>query len=1173
MWVKEVIVDGFKSYANRTVISGWDSQFNAITGLNGTGKSNILDSICFVLGISVLSQVRVSNLQELVYKQGQSRVTKASVTIVFDNRDTKNSPVGYEQYEEITITRQVVIGGKNKYLINGVTAQLGRVQNLFHSVQLNVNNPHFLIMQGRITKVINMKPPEILGMIEEAAGTRMYENKKNAAIKTIAKKQTKVDEINKILVEELTPTLESLRKERSSFMKYSANNTEIERLSRFTTAASFMAAEQIAERSNGDVTGMENHKEELMQKCIGLEEEIQEKDLEAKALLKEKDTELSTQFKEQEKIVQEFSKELVKHTAAWQHQKDSLAADLKDQTKLGDSVKSLTKTLASKDKELAKLEEAFTKMQDAHTDLLTHLESLQGQLLGIDMSNNQKEQGTVTQQLMEAQRQVAELEAIAKQSSIKAEHMKKAVAEKKTASKSAEKAYNTMAKSLDEKVRSLAKVEAKLETINFDPKARVQVEEEISEISNEVSEMSEKVEQLRARLSHQVNLDFRAKGFNKESVKGKVIKLIKVKDSQNAMALEVTAGSKLFNVVVDNEQTGKALLQNGQLKKRVTIIPLNKIARRSLDPAKVARAKSLVGEENVQSALTLVGYSNEIQAAMEYVFGGTFVCKDSETAEKVTFDAAIKTRSVTLQGDVFDPKGTLTGGSAPRGGSVLLQLQQLTSLEEQLAEGEKRLAQLKKQSKTLAAAEENSEELISSKELLSHEVELLKKRVEATPYAQLQAEVEQMTASMKEADAAAKQAATDKNEQVKKVKELEQSVKDFEKGRKDKVKQIESEMAGGKKRVAESLKKVKAAETARDQCALERDDIVKEIESVEEQVASGQGKANELTEVVEEKGKLVAASKKAYDAANAKLTAEKERLAAHEKEISGLEKMKNKLKKRIADNQIEIKKITHKIARMSADKSDAVKRVEAMLKKYSWIKSEKKFFGKPHTDYDFDKVSVKQAETRLHALKNEQEELSKTINKKVMGMFEKAEQEYQDLMKKKEIIEKDKQKIEEVILELDRKKNEVLETTWKKVTKDFGNIFSTLLPGTKAKLEPPEGCSVLDGLEVKVAFGSVWKESLTELSGGQRSLLALSLILALLLFKPAPMYILDEIDAALDLSHTQNIGTMLKTHFPQSQFIVVSLKEGMFNNANVIFRTKFVDGVSAVTRTSNKQRA
>jgi structural maintenance of chromosome 2 len=165
------------------------------------------------------------------------------------------------------------------------------------------------------------------------------------------------------------------------------------------------------------------------------------------------------------------------------------------------------------------------------------------------------------------------------------------------------------------------------------------------------------------------------------------------------------------------------------------------------------------------------------------------------------------------------------------------------------------------------------------------------------------------------------------------------------------------------------------------------------------------------------------------------------------------------------------------------------------------------------------------------------------------------------------VILKDKAKIEAVIEELDVKKNQALQMTWVKVNRDFGSIFSTLLPGTMAKLEPLEGCTVSDGLEVRVAFNNVWKDSLTELSGGQRSLLALSLILSLLLFKPAPMYILDEVDAALDLSHTQNIGLMLRTHFSASQFIVVSLKEGMFNNANVIFRTRFVDGISAVTRT------
>jgi hypothetical protein len=124
MFVEELVLDGFKSYATRTVISGWDPEFNAITGLNGSGKSNILDSICFVLGISNLSQVkmflppflmlsyeqvRATNLQDLVYKRGQAGVTKASVTIVFNNSDKKQSPIGFEQCDKITVTRQVCI--------------------------------------------------------------------------------------------------------------------------------------------------------------------------------------------------------------------------------------------------------------------------------------------------------------------------------------------------------------------------------------------------------------------------------------------------------------------------------------------------------------------------------------------------------------------------------------------------------------------------------------------------------------------------------------------------------------------------------------------------------------------------------------------------------------------------------------------------------------------------------------------------------------------------------------------------------------------------------------------------------------------------------------------------------------------------------------------------------
>ncbi len=304
-----------------------------------------------------------------------------------------------------------------------------------------------------------------------------------------------------------------------------------------------------------------------------------------------------------------------------------------------------------------------------------------------------------------------------------------------------------------------------------------------------------------------------------------------------------------------------------------------------------------------------------------------------------------------------------------------------------------------------------------------------------------------------------------------------------------------------------------------------------------------------------------------YDEAKIELDKIGSQMSSCSSELSKLKSEKASILKRSESARLEEKKISVKMTKYKKDTANASKSISMLMKKHPWIETEKEAFGVSGGDYDFSSGDAVSKSDALQSLQNQQAKLAKNINKKVMGMIEKAEAEYKELQRKRTVVENDKKKIQSVIEQLDEKKKAELQRTWVKVNRDFGSIFSTLLPGASAKLEPPEGKQAWEGLEVKVGFGDVWKESLSELSGGQRSLLALSLILSLLLFKPAPMYILDEVDAALDLSHTQNIGNMLKTHFSQSQFIVVSLKEGMFNNANVIFRTKFVDGVSTVRRT------
>jgi len=444
---------------------------------------------------------------------------------------------------------------------------------------------------------------------------------------------------------------------------------------------------------------------------------------------------------------------------------------------------------------------------------------------------------------------------------------------------------------------------------------------------------------------------------------------------------------------------------------------------------------------------------------------------------------------------------------------------------------------------------------------------VVEKHLSQTSYGLIAEKFNSMTKEIHDAELEAEQMDKEKETKWALYKELKEKEQELTLNREDKLKEIETALKKAKKKATEKSKKANETETQSQTIVLELDSLKDEVIASEEAVLVAEKAMKEVTDTDNEMQIRVGETKALYDEVKMNLDELTNKIAKCSTELKSMNNDKAELVKAMESVELESKKLSVKISKYHKETANAQRIVASMMKRYNWIEAEKPAFGVAGGDYDFNATNPDLMSKQLQQLKNEQESLAKKINKKVMGMIEKAEGEYTELLRKRKVVENDKKKIQAVIENLDVKKKVELERTWVKVNRDFGNIFSTLLPGASSKLEPPEGMRAWEGLKVKVAFGDVWKESLSELSGGQRSLLALSLILSLLLFKPAPMYILDEVDAALDLSHTQNIGNMLKTHFSQSQFIVVSLKEGMFNNANVIFRTKFVDGVSTVTRT------
>lgn len=278
-----------------------------------------------------------------------------------------------------------------------------------------------------------------------------------------------------------------------------------------------------------------------------------------------------------------------------------------------------------------------------------------------------------------------------------------------------------------------------------------------------------------------------------------------------------------------------------------------------------------------------------------------------------------------------------------------------------------------------------------------------------------------------------------------------------------------------------------------------------------------------------------ASASKEIEVLKTQIKEQKNSINSKHQELKKQHSRKDKLLKRNGDIELQIKKKQSELEKIRSDNKDGLDRIHRMEQEYKWIETDVGYFGVKNTKYDYSKENPEESGRKLHEANDKYNKMKKRINEKAMMLLEREEEELKSVSKRKGIVEHDRAKITNILKDLDQEKMELLRKAWQEVDKNFGSIFSVLLPGAQATLVPTPGMHFYQGLNIKVGFNGIWKDSLNELSGGQRSLVALSLILAMLKYKPAPIYILDEVDAALDMSHTQNIGQMLKMHFKNSQ--------------------------------------
>lgn len=523
--------------------------------------------------------------QDLIYKRGQAGVTKASVTIVFDNKDKAKSPIGFEDYPTISVTRQIVLGGTSKYLINGHRAQQTTVQNLFQSVQLNINNPNFLIMQGRITKVLNMKKEEILGMVEEAAGTRMFEDRRDKAFRTMAKKEMKVQEIMELLKDEIEPKLEKLRQEKRAFLDFQQTQNDLERLTRLVVAYDYLKSKEKLKTSEKDLNDKTQRAKDLETNAEKLKHEIAylQEDMKRVKAARDKELRKGGKFSELEEQVKEQSHEMVRLTTVVDLKKSSMSEESESRDKAQATVKELEKQLKEKTKlhqQLqARYDAANAELQKQNEEVEKKEELLQTLQTGV--ASKEGQEGGYQGQLQDARNRVSAAATEQEQSKLKISHLEKRIKEDEPRAKKAEKENAGLLKDLDTLRSQAKKLEADMAKMGVEPGREESMQQEQSQLQQRIRDLKQEADGLKRKVA---NIDFSyndpVPNFDRSKVKGLVAQLFTL-DKQfikAGTALEICAGGRLYNVVVDSAETGTQLLQKGKLRKRVTIIPLNKIS-------------------------------------------------------------------------------------------------------------------------------------------------------------------------------------------------------------------------------------------------------------------------------------------------------------------------------------------------------------------------------------------------------------------------------------------------------------------------------------------------------------------------------------------------------------------------------------------------------------------
>ena len=1156
MFLKRIEMENFKSFGRKTVVD-FRSGYTSVTGPNASGKSNIGDALLFVLGTKSNKSLRAQKLTDLIHRNQSGKPSpylKASVT--FDNTD-KLVPL---DANEVTFTRMVKLSENNDqdyssyYYINDDRARLQDFEYLLEKVKIFADGYNF-VRQGDITGIVEMTPLERRGILEEVGGISVYNTEIEKA--NNEKDKTRENMVTvQALVTELSGRVELLTKEKEQAEAYLGKKKEVEKdesillyRKKSDTESEITTIKEQIEKINSEITAADEKVKELLARGDELDKRISSlnesnKELEEFQRIKgDLDSskisyaKINMEHENLQGTISQIKKEITELAS----RKKKLENEVK-QSEI--KVKTLEGELKSKNDELRELE---LSIQDMENKSATSVDKFEDLTKAINDINKQKEDT-----LNELAKHKSNLSSIQARNSGIMEEISKV--EEEIAN------LDFSIKDADWRSRNLKKGTPQGEDYN---KAYLETKRRIEQLRRDEVEITTQIEKSESEVGKVQGVKLSGvwesiNFINTESANGTLKGIRGTVDSlisyspDNEKAIRAAGGNRLFSIVVEKDEDAQSAIEalKRKGKGRLTFLPLNKII--PLRPR--GKAVMLSQDKSTMGFLSeKVTADDSLKDIVSYVFSDTLLVRDMKVAREVMGGVRI----VTLEGDLIDPSNAMTGGTLPKrevGKDLEGLTAKLSSLKGRRVEIRNELALLENELRAIAEKINKAHLEVGKSEgeytqILSRKKELEDQLRKKKGYLEERKKLLEIGANDEHTENGAIEQINSElvsiGAQIDKINA--EKDKAMDKKTREEIRLMKQKLNDLKNEAEEKLSNLNNQKMVLSGLKANHDSVEESIESKQDELSKGKKTSDEIEASLQKvKGEL--------DALNSLYQSKEGKLKKRGEEIEKITNERFKVRSEV-DSKTTIKKTKMDfLLSLQSKMEDATQRISELSKTIE----EKKY------EIMEDHRSIEEIKKEINALENQLHEME-PINLKSINDYAEEKGRLDELLGKKARLEDEMNKLGELESKLEDQKKVVFLEVFEAVNKNFIGIYKELTNGGEGYLmlenvtNPFQG-----GLVIKASSKGKKVDNLASLSGGEKSIAALSFIIAIQNYDPSPIYFMDEVDMFLDGVNAENVGRLFRRNSDSAQIIAVTLRKATMKYAHQIIGVTFQDKNSTV---------